>query len=139
MRKIGRLILVAIALLLPMYSCVEKGTYTPEFLTDSTLRLAVGQTEILTYNPLNCQYAYNTEKLEFRLHTDNMSDYFIVRLQEEPTEEDQMITAGLIRWTSPTGPDEVRKNIVLQVVKLEDDVVWLWNSRESIKMTARFR
>ena len=127
------------ALLCILTGCIENGTYTPEFLTDDTLRLAVGQEEIITYNPLSCQYAFNTDRLEFRLHTDNMSDYFIVRLQEEPTREDQVITAGLIRWTSRTGADEVRKNIALQVVKMEGDVVWLWNSRESIKMTARFR
>ena len=134
-----KFILAFALLLVALPACIEEGTYTPEFLTDSTLRMAVGKTEIITYNPLTCQYAYNSDNLEFRLHTDNMSDYFIVRLQSEPTEEDQMVTAGLVRWTSPAGADEVRKNIALQVVKMEDDVIWLWNSRESIKMTVRFR
>ena len=81
------------ALLCVLTGCHEDGTYTPEFLTDDTLRLAVGQEEVITYNPLTCQYAFNTDRLEFRLHTDNMSDYFIVRLQEEPTKEEQVITA----------------------------------------------
>lgn len=136
--RYARLSILTILLCL-LSGCNGGGTYTPEFLTDDTLRLAVGREEIISYNPLTCQYAFNTDRLEFRLHTDNMSDYFIVRLQEEPTGEDQVITAGLIRWTSRTGADEVRKNIALQVVKMEGDVVWLWNSRESIKMTARFR
>jgi len=135
----ARNIFAALAFVIILAGCGENGTYTPEFLTDDTLRLAVGKEEIISYDPLTCQYAYNTEKLEFRLHTDNMSDYFIVRLQSEPTEEDQVVTAGLVRWTSRSGADEVRKNIALQVVKMEGDVVWLWNSRESIKMTARFR
>lgn len=138
MRRI-RILLAAAALLFSMTACIEEGTYTPEFLTDNTLRMAVGKTDVITFNPLTCQYAFNADKLEFRLHTDNMSDYFIVRLQAEPTKEDQIITAGLLRWTSKTGADEVRKNIALQVVKMEDDVVWLWYSRESIKMTVRFR
>ena len=138
MRRI-RIILAAAALILSMTACIEEGTYTPEFLTDNTLRMAVGKTDVITFNPLNCQYAFNADQLEFRLHTDNMSDYFIVRLQAEPTKEDQIITAGLLRWTSKTGADEVRKNIALQVVKMEDDVIWLWYSRESIKMTVRFR
>ena len=138
MKKTG-LISAVIALLFTLTACVEGGTYTPEFLTDATLRMAVGKTDIITYAPLSCQYAYNSDNMEFRLHTDNMSDYFIIRLQAEPTEEDQMVTAGLLRWTSPTGADQVRKNIVLQVVKIEDDVIWLWYSRESIKMTVRFR
>ncbi|MBR0109193.1 MAG: hypothetical protein IJM05_01150 [Bacteroidales bacterium] len=138
MRRI-KTIIAWLVLLCALPACIQEGTYTPEFLTDNTLRMAVGKTDVITFNPLNCQYAFNTDKLEFRLHTDNMSDYFIVRLQSEPTKEDQIITAGLLRWTSPTGADEVRKNIALQVVKMEDDVVWLWYSRESIKMTVRFR
>ena len=138
MRRI-KTIIAGIVLLCTLPACIQEGTYTPEFLTDNTLRMAVGKTDVITFNPLNCQYAFNTDQLEFRLHTDNMSDYFIVRLQAEPTKEDQIITAGLLRWTSPTGADEVRKNIALQVVKMEDDVVWLWYSRESIKMTVRFR
>ena len=138
MKKTG-LISAVIALLFTLTACVEGGTYTPEFLTDATLRMAVGKTDIITYAPLSCQYAYNSDNMEFRLHTDNLSDYFIIRLQAEPTEEDQMVTAGLLRWTSPTGADQVRKNIALQVVKMEGDVVWLWYSRESIKMTVRFR
>jgi len=138
MRRI-KTIIAGLVLLCALPACIQEGTYTPEFLTDNTLRMAVGKTDVITFNPLNCQYAFNTDKLEFRLHTDNMSDYFIVRLQAEPTKEDQIITAGLLRWTSPTGADEVRKNIALQVVKMDDDVVWLWYSRESIKMTVRFR
>ena len=137
--KAIKIFILACLMLVALPACVEEGTYTPEFLTDSTLRMAVGKTDIITFNPLNCQYAFNSDNLEFRLHTDNMSDYFILRLQSEPTEEEQMVTAGLLRWTSPTGADQVRKNIVLQVVKMEDDVIWLWYSRESIKMTVRFR
>ena len=134
-----KIIVAFFVLLVAPQACVEHGTYTPEFLTDATLRMAVGKNDIITYNPLTCQYAWNSDNLEFRLHTDNMSDYFILRLQAEPTEEEQLVTAGLLRWTSPTGADEVRKNIVLEVVKIEDDVIWLWYSRESIKMTVRFR
>lgn len=138
MRRI-KTIIAGLVLLCALPACIQEGTYTPEFLTDNTLRMAVGNIDVISFNPLNCQYAFNTDQFEFRLHTDNMSDYFIVRLQAEPTKEDQIITAGLLRWTSPTGADEVRKNIALQVVKMEDDVVWLWYSRESIKMTVRFR
>ncbi|MBP5488357.1 MAG: hypothetical protein J6X77_02180 [Bacteroidales bacterium] len=134
-----KILVASFVLLVAPQACVEHGTYTPEFLTDATLRMAVGKNDIITYNPLTCQYAWNSDNLEFRLHTDNMSDYFILRLQAEPTEEEQLVTAGLLRWTSPTGADEVRKNIVLEVVKIEDDVIWLWYSRESIKMTVRFR
>lgn len=129
--------------LLPMLmlasACGPRGYYTPEFLQDATLRLAVGDEEILRYDPYDYQYAYNRERLEFRLHTDNMSEYVLLTLEEEPVSEGQTVTASSIRWTRDNGSDIIKKDIALEVVKTEGDVVWLWNSRESLKMTARFR
>lgn len=136
--KADRLIPLLTALLLAS-ACGPKGYYTPEFLQDSTLRLSVGDEDILRYDPYDYQYAYNREKLEFRLHTDNMSEYVLLSLDEEPTHENQVVTASSIRWTRDKGSDIIKKNIALEVVKVEGDVVWLWNSRESLKMTARFR
>lgn len=130
--------LALIATILVASGCGEK-TYTPEFLTDDKLRMEVGRQEILSYNPLNCQYAYNSERLEFRLHTDTMSDYVIIKLASLPSEEGETITARTLVWTSRTGADQVRNDIALEVVKLEGDTMWLWNSRESIRMTVRFR
>lgn len=130
---------ILLTILLLASACWPEGHYTPEFLQDSTLRLYVGDEEILSYDPYDCQYAYNRERLEFRLHTDNMSEYVLLSLDEEPTYENQVVTASSIRWTRDNGSDVIKKDIALEVVKVEGDVVWLWNSRESLKMTARFR
>lgn len=133
-----RLTVLLITLLLAS-ACGPKGYYTPEFLQDSTLRLSVGDEDILRYDPYDYQYAYNRERLEFRIHTDNMSEYVLLTLNEEPVRENQVVTALSIRWTRDKGSDVIKKDIALEVVKVEGDVVWLWNSRESLKMTARFR
>lgn len=133
-----RLTVLLITLLLAS-ACGPKGYYTPEFLQDSTLRLSVGDEDILRYDPYDYQYAYNRERLEFRIHTDNMSEYVLLTLNEEPVHENQVVTALSIRWTRDKGSDVIKKDIALEVVKVEGDVVWLWNSRESLKMTARFR
>lgn len=136
--KTGKLIRLLAALMLTS-ACGPKGYYTPEFLQDSTLRLAIGDEEVMRYDPYNYQYAYNRGRLEFRIHTDNMSEYVLLTLDEEPTYENQVVTASSIRWTRDNGSDIIKKDIALEVVKVEGDVVWLWNSRESLKMTARFR
>lgn len=136
--KADRLTVLLITLLLAS-ACGPKGYYTPEFLQDSTLRLSVGDEDILRYDPYDYQYAYNRERLEFRIHTDNMSEYVLLTLNEEPVRENQVVTALSIRWTRDKGSDVIKKDIALEVVKVEGDVVWLWNSRESLKMTARFR
>lgn len=128
-----------LALLVLLVGCEPQTVYTPEFLTDSTLRMEVGKQEILTYNPITCQTALNLHRCEFRMHTDNMSEYVIIRFSSMPSEEGESVTVESLVWTNPSGADQTRKNITLEVVKLEGDTAWLWNSRESIRMTVRCR
>ncbi|MGM9791599.1 MAG: hypothetical protein ACI3Y4_04260 [Candidatus Cryptobacteroides sp.] len=132
-------IVALFALLVLSAGCEPQTVYTPEFLTDSTLRMEVGKQEILTYNPITCQTALNLHRCEFRMHTDNMSEYVIIRFDSMPSEEGESVNASSLVWTSPSGADQTRKNITLEVVKLEGDTAWLWNSRESIRMTVRCR
>lgn len=134
MKKIVPIVLFCLCTVL---SCTTH-TYIPDFLTDDTIRLEVGKKRMFTYTPSECQYAYNLDRHEFRAHTDNMSDYFIVRLNETPTREAQEIMALNMEWTERNGMNKSKKNIVLQVVKLEDNTFWLWNSRDGIKVTVRF-
>ena len=136
MRRIPYIAALLALLVLPV-GCEPQTVYTPEFLTDSTLRMEVGKQEILTYNPITCQTALNLHRCEFRMHTDNMSEYFIIRFSSMPSEEGESVTVESLVWTNPSGTDQTRKNITLEVVKLEGDIAWLWNRRESIRMTVR--
>ena len=138
MRRIPYIAALLALLVLPV-GCEPQTVYTPEFLTDSTLRMEVGKQEILTYNPITCQTALNLHRCEFSMHTDNMSEYFIIRFSSMPSEEGESVTVESLVWTNPSGTDQTRKNITLEVVKLEGDIAWLWNSRESIRMTVRCR
>lgn len=138
MRRIPYIAALLALLVLPV-GCEPQTVYTPEFLTDSTLRMEVGKQEILTYNPITCQTALNLHRCEFRMHTDNMSEYVIIRFSSMPSEEGESVTVESLVWTNPSGTDQTRKNITLEVVKLEGDIAWLWNSRESIRMTVRCR
>ena len=138
MRRIPYIAALLALLVLPV-GCEPQTVYTPEFLTDSTLRMEVGKQEILTYNPITCQTALNLHRCEFRMHTDNMSEYFIIRFSSMPSEEGESVTVESLVWTNPSGTDQTRKNITLEVVKLEGDIAGLWNSRESIRMTVRCR
>lgn len=120
-----------------MLSCTES-RYTPEFLTDDTIRLEIGDKDIFTYSAIDCQYAYNIERAEFRSHTDNMSKYFKIDLEVVPGREGVVVRATRLEWTTEKGMNQVRKNMDLEVVKMEGPTIWLWNSRESIKIALRF-
>ncbi len=132
MKKIQFYILLLIGALL--CSCTEN-TFTPEFLTDNTIRMEIGKKNIFTYSSTKCQYAYNTARCEFRAHTDNMSDYFMLKLDRIPTAQGEEVNASYIEWIEKNGTDRLKKNVTLKVVQLEGDNIWLWSSKENIKLS----
>ncbi len=129
-----RSVLPAVLATLLLASC-QRSTFTPEFLEDDTIRIEVGNDTPFAYQSATCQYAYNTGRCEFRAHTDNMSNYFLVKLDHRPTAVNEEVTANYIEWIERRGTDRIKKNVTLQVVKLEGDNIWLWSSRENIKLS----
>lgn len=97
----------------------------PRFIEDGTIRLEVSGDAVFKYDPGTCQLAFNREKALFRVHTDNMSDYFIADLDQVPSEVDQEVTATL-SWTTDSNVT-TRKNIALKTVMIEGDKIWLWS------------
>ena len=99
------------------------------------LRLMVGGQVVFAYDPLTCQLAFSRELKEFRAHTDNMSDFYIVDFRDIPTEVGQSVTADLV-WTTER---EVltRKNLTLAVVRSEGDQFWLWSNSGRIGLVVR--
>ena len=86
---------------------------------------------IFKYDPLTCQVAFNRERGEFRVHTDNMSDYYCLTLKFVPTGEGQKVK-GDITWTNRS--DVVTKSDLAFVVKKVDrnGKMWLWCRKERI-------
>ena len=76
-----------------------QGKEGPEFINSSTIGLKVKDKVIFEYDTLTWQNAFNREKCEFRVHTDNMSDYYTISLNLVPTAVDQK-AKGDITWTS---------------------------------------
>ena len=129
--------LIFFLFLLAALSACEPKTYTPEFLLDDTIRLESGKDCIFRFSPSLCQWAYNSQRLEFRAHTDTMSDYFMLKLNSRPEEEGSTVYASRIDWTEPNGMNRSKINLALQVVKLEGETIWLWDKASGLKMTIR--
>ena len=99
------------------------------------VRLMVGGQVVFTYEPNTCQLAFSREQKEFRAHTDNMSDFYAVRFTEIPSTLGQTVTADLT-WT--TERDVLtRKNLTLEVVRIEGDQFWLWSNSGRIGLSIR--
>lgn len=119
-----RIALILLGAALTLCSCQEERLLSA-FSARDGIRLQVSGEEQLSYDPLTCQLAYNPEKREFRVHTDNMSDFFFVTLSDIPVSDGEEVR-GNIAYTTRT--DVIRKNnITLKAVRLEGDRIWLWN------------
>ena len=106
-----------------------------EFRLDDSIRMEIKGYTTFKYIPTSCQLGFNREKCEFRVHNDNMSDFFSVRLDDMPVGESQYVT-GTVSWT--TGDDLHTKKTNFQVAKINGDLVWLWSSDTRIALVIKF-
>jgi len=103
----------------------------PEFVATTDFSLKVKDETVFRYDPLTCQVAFNREKREFRVHTDNMSDYYCVTLRSVPTAEDQKVK-GSVTWTSRSDIN-TRSDLAFVVRKVDrTGRMWLWCRKERI-------
>ena len=111
------------ALVLGFASCREH-TLSDDFKFDSTIRMQIKGYTTFRYEPETCQIGFNRDRCEFRIHTDNMSDFYIIRLDEMPAAEGQTVD-GTVSWT--TGDDLHTKKTSFEVIRLEGGKIWLWS------------
>ena len=129
-----RHILLILSALVLLCGCSDKRMRIA-FSESEEIRLMVGGTVPFTFDPNTCQLAFSRDRKEFRAHTDNMSDFYAVRFTEIPSTLGQTVTADLT-WT--TERDVLtRKNLTLEVVRIEGDKFWLWSNSGRIGLSIR--
>ena len=131
MKSPRHIYLAVLVLAAALFSSCSGNKVDPEFVATSDFSLKVKDDMIFKYDPLTCQVAFNREKGEFRVHTDNMSDYYCLTLKFVPTGEGQKVK-GDITWTNRS--DVVTKSDLAFVVKKVDrnGKMWLWCRKERI-------
>ncbi len=130
--KAIREILVLLAALALLSSC-DGSRERNSFVESGEIRLQVGRAVQFRYDPLKCQMSFNRKRKEFRVQTDNVSDYYAATLSEIPVSEGQTLTADLY-WTTETDVLN-RKNLALEVVKIEGEKIWLWSDSGRIGLS----
>lgn len=114
-----------------LLSSCTGGKIDPDFAATTDCNLRFKGEVVFSYSPLTCQQAFNREKCEFRVHTDNMSDYYCVTLNYVPTAEGQKVK-GAITWTSHS--DVITRNDLTFHVRKADKAgrLWLWCRKDQI-------
>ncbi|MCR4824981.1 MAG: hypothetical protein K5849_06475 [Bacteroidales bacterium] len=127
-------LILLLASLLPVSSCSDQRMQNA-FCESEEIRLMVGGDIPFVYDPGTCQMAFSRDLREFRAHTDNMSDFYAVTLSDIPSSIGQRVSGNLI-WTTR---EEVltRKNLTLEVVRIEGEQFWLWSQTGRIGLTIK--
>jgi hypothetical protein len=110
--------------------CNGRHGYDRSFTDSDVVSLTVNKVKVFEYDPMTCQLGYNDAKREFRVSTDNMSDYFVITLSKIPTSKEEQVT-GSISWT---GADYIRdlSNQTFETVKVDRGKIWLWNQANKL-------
>ena len=129
------LLLLLLAALLAV-SCIHEARVDSELLATDVPCLKVKGKMVHLYDEANGQLGYNASLHQFRVGTDNMSDFFILTCDREPREAGERVTATLY-WTQDYNVQR-REGIELKVEQVDaDGTVRLWNGKESIGAVVR--
>lgn len=123
--------IAGIALTLMMLSgCV--GPQPDEVLLPRTeISLTIKGDMIMEYDPATCQIGYNSERNEFRLVNDKISNWFILRTGATPADAGQQVKASL-EYTSQSSIKTLA-DLAFSVEKTAPDgTIWLWNKDKKI-------
>ena len=123
-------ILLCILFLPALVCCNGRNGYDRSFTESDNISLTVNKQKVFEYDPFTCQLGYNDAKREFRVSTDNMSDYFVITLSKIPTSKEEQLTGSII-WTGDDYTRELR-NQTFKTVKVERGKIWLWNQANKL-------
>lgn len=126
-------LIAILAILISAASC--SGRLERDFLESPEVRLSVDNRTLFVYDPLTCQMGYDATDCRFHVMKDNASDYYMLTLSKQPSSEGEHIK-GDISWTT-SDSIENRKNIAFTVMKLEGDIIWLWNADQRIAVCVK--
>lgn len=85
----------------------------------------------MAFDPATCQIGYNSERNEFRLVDNKISDWVIFRSDAVPTDVGQKVKASL-EYTSRSNI-KTMTDLTFSVEKTATDgTTWLWNKDKKI-------
>lgn len=131
MRKTAAILLLAFLLLC---SCRDDRLIS-SFVLEDEVCLVENSRTVFKYDPLSCQMSFNRDRSEFRVHTDNMSDFFTLTLSAVPIWKGQEVRGTLV-WTTK---DDIytKRNVTFTAEKLEGDKIWLWTGNGRVGVVVR--
>ena len=128
-----RLFPIFLVLMIGAVSC--RGPQMDEVLLESDdVLLKVNSTVVFSLAECDGQIGFCADRKTFRAGTDDMSEYFVLRCSELPSEEGQDLSAEL-RWTTATGIQQ--RIIKMKVQQIKGGTIWLWAAQDKIAVIVK--
>lgn len=117
-------------------ACHKDTGFDKAEMLDSTVRMCVKRSEVFRYDDLKCQMAFNKSLKQFRAGTDNMSDYFLMKMSAVPAKAGQTLSADM-EWTTSSNINNLSA-VQFEVIQMDsDNNAWLWSARQDISVVVK--
>lgn len=110
-------------------SC-DRESLQASFRDSDGMSLRLDGKTVLQYDAKKWQYTSNLSTNEFRVHTDNMSDYWAVQCGSLPQSVGQHVTCT-VSYTDDENTNTLR-SLDMEVLRVEGEKVWLWSQDKSL-------
>ncbi len=120
-------------ILMILVSAVSCAPYDIEeiLLPREDISLTIKGEDQFSYDPLTCQAAHNSTIHEYRVFDDKLSEWFIVRCSDRPSNEGQELTAD-ITWTASSST-KTMNSLEFRIEKMEQDGrIWMWCKKKKV-------
>lgn len=130
--KTATRILIIVLAVATLVSCKKEPVMDAEFMQRDSFGLQIDGLAPFSMIEQNCQVAFNRARKQFRIGTDNMSNYYVLTTSSLPSKEGQNIDGCTLTWTQDSSV-KILNGLTFKVDKMENDGrVWLWCSKKKI-------
>lgn len=134
MRYMSRLFVICV---LAMVAAGCDPEVDEQFFQNDDVSLVRGGEVLFKYHGSTCQLAYNAGRNEFRAMTDEMSDYFVLRCEEDLSDVGQEVKADLFYTTSDNVKRETGLVFTVERTAPSKGMFWLWCGSRKIGVVVR--
>ena len=115
--------------ILALTGCKEKVDMDLDMYNSDQISLMVKGKRVFTYAEGTGQLGYNRTLRQFRAGNDDMTNFFVLTLDQLPRQEGQEIR-GNLQWTSGSSVKS-SNGLTFKVEKYDGTgLVWLWNAAD---------
>lgn len=110
-------------------ACSPEAKPDPEFLAGQEIKLQINGQDKIVYQSDTYQLGYSGSGCVFRVHNDEMSEYFVLTCSEPPEVEGQRIKCSLKYASGSDMESSTGMEFRVEKTDAASGMVWLWDSK----------